>query len=73
MVSLVVSIRRDAKQGADAGKYTIVRSLCTRLNKIRDENDVVVKYGLINKLIKATIDATPQFNIIRHNIRYMQA
>ena len=55
MVSLVVSIRRDAKQGADAAKYSIVRSLCTRLNKIRDENDGALKYGLINKFINLLI------------------
>ena len=43
------------------------------INNIKDENDGVIKYGLINKLIKATIDTAPQFNITRHNIRYMQA
>ena len=72
MVS-IVSIRRDTKQGADAAKNNRVRSVCTRLNKIRQENDAVVKYDLINKLIKTIIDAAPQFRITRHNIRYMQA
>ena len=72
MVSLV-TVRRDAKQGADAAKYTIVRSLCTRINKIKDDNDGVIKYGFITKLITATIDAVPQFKITRHSIRYMMA
>ena len=55
MVS-IVSIRRDTKQGADTAKNNIVHSLCTRLNKIRQENDGVVKYCLINKLIKTIIE-----------------
>ena len=71
MVS-ISTIRRDVKQEAKAAKNNIIRNLCNRLNKIKEEENGVIKHGLIYTIIQTTVEGAPQFKITSHNICYMQ-
>ena len=65
-------IRKDAKQAAKAAKNTIVRNLCSQINKLKGRSGGAIKHGVIKQLIATIVDAVSQLKITRYNIRHMQ-
>ena len=63
--------QQTAKRVAKAAKQQMISSICDELDKVKESNSGVLKYGIVSNLIQSYSSAAPHMKITRHDIRNM--
>ena len=68
----MANYQQTAKRVAKAAKNQIISSICDELDKVKESNSGVLKYGVVSNLISQYMIGAPQLKITRHDIRNHQ-
>ena len=68
----MTNYQQTAKRVAKAAKNQIISSIYDELDKMKESNSGVLKYGIISNLISQYTIGAPQLKITRHDIRNHQ-